>query len=190
MTEKPITSLSGDQWLKLIEAEKAKILQIDFAKDIKSYTQGQTYLEDAQKLYLFDAFSASVKEWNSLREQCVEIAFTKLLYPMLRKELRYKLTREAKDGVINECRGTLYEWLKVGRFNDEKTFEEEDEDDWGSKDGCRIMGIMYENGKFLTFQYPRVYLQSIPPEYTPRVYPQSIPPEYTSRVYLQSIPSE
>ena len=89
MTEKPITSLSGDQWLKLIEAEKQKILQIDFAKDIKSYTQGQTYLEDAQKLYLFDAFSASVKEWNSLREQCVEIAFTKLLYPMLRKELRY-----------------------------------------------------------------------------------------------------
>ena len=88
LTEKPITSLSGDQWLKLIEAEKQKILQIDFAKDIKSYTQGQTYLEDAQKLYLFDAFSASVKEWNSLREQCVEIAFTKLLYPMLRKELR------------------------------------------------------------------------------------------------------
>ena len=62
------------------------------------------------------------------------------------------MTREAKDGVINECRGTLYEWLKVGRFNDEKTFEEEDEDDWGSKDGCRIMGIMYENGKFLTIQ--------------------------------------
>ena len=62
------------------------------------------------------------------------------------------MTREAKDGVINECRGTLYEWLKVGRFNDEKTFEEEDEDDWGSKDGCRIMGIMYQNGKFLTIQ--------------------------------------
>ena len=41
MTEKPITSLSGDQWLKLIEAEKQKILQIDFAKDIKSYTQGR-----------------------------------------------------------------------------------------------------------------------------------------------------
>ena len=87
------------------------------------------------------------------------------------------MTREAKDGVINECRGTLYEWLKVGKFNDEKTFEEEDEDDWGSKDGCRIMGIMYQNGKFLTLQY----LQSIPPEY------KNIPPEYASRVYLQSI---
>ena len=33
--------------------------------------------------------------------------------------------------------------LKVGKF--EVDFEEEDEDDWGTKDGCRIMAIMYEN---------------------------------------------
>ena len=33
--------------------------------------------------------------------------------------------------------------LKVGKYDVD--FEEEDEDDWGTKEGCRIMGIMYEN---------------------------------------------
>ena len=59
---------------------------------------------------------------------------------------RYKLTKESKDGVINDCRSVLYEWLKVGPFKID--FEEEDEDDWGSKEGCRIMGLMYKNGNF------------------------------------------
>ena len=58
MTDKPVQTLSGDQWLKLIEAEKMKLLQIDFAKEIHSYTKGKTYLQEQQKLYEFDAYSA------------------------------------------------------------------------------------------------------------------------------------
>ena len=33
--------------------------------------------------------------------------------------------------------------LKVGKYDVD--FEEEDEDDWGTKEGCRIMALMYEN---------------------------------------------
>ena len=62
---------------------------------------------------------------------------------MLRVELRNKLRREAKDGLISTCRNVLYNWLKIGKF--EVEYEEEDEDDWGSKNGCRIMAVMYEN---------------------------------------------
>ena len=42
---------------------------------------------------------------------------------MLRKELRLKLTKEAKDGVIRACRSKLYEWIKVGKYS--VKFEEE-----------------------------------------------------------------
>ena len=89
-------------------------LDITFVKDITSFTKGKTFLQEAQSLYLYEAFSKTVKDWNNLRDECVEMAFTKILYPMLRKELRHKLTREAKDGVINSCRSVLYDWLKVG----------------------------------------------------------------------------
>ena len=53
----------------------------------------------------------------------MEIAFNDILFPMLRKELRLKLTKEAKDGVIRACRSKLYEWIKVGKYS--VKFEEE-----------------------------------------------------------------
>jgi hypothetical protein len=43
----------------------------------------------------------------------VEMAFTKMIYPLLRKELRLKLIREAKDGVLKACRRQLHDWIKV-----------------------------------------------------------------------------
>jgi hypothetical protein len=36
----------------------------------------------------------------------------------------------------------LHDWLKVGKY--EVEFEDEDEDDWGTADGVRVMGVMYE----------------------------------------------
>ena len=81
--------------MKLLEAEKAKQIQIVFAKEFMNQ-----FLHDAQKLYIFDAYSAMVKQWNTLTKDCVEFAFTKILYPMMTKELRNKLTREAKGKLL------------------------------------------------------------------------------------------
>ena len=39
--------------------------------------------------------------------------------------------------------------MKIGKFDVD--FEDEDEDDWGSSNGCRIMGIMYDTDK-VTFR--------------------------------------
>lgn len=44
--------------MKLMEAEKAKQLEITFAKEFMN-----NFLHDAQKFYIFDAFSAMVKQW-------------------------------------------------------------------------------------------------------------------------------
>ena len=101
------------------------------------------FFDDALTFFQYDAYSEMVKQWNELRRECLHFAFYKLLYPMLRVELRNKLRREAKDGLISTCRNSLYNWLKIGKF--EVEYEEEDEDDWGSKNGCRIMAVMYEN---------------------------------------------
>ena len=99
-------------------------------------------MEIFHDFFLFDDFFLLFFR-NTLTKDCVEFAFTKILYPMMTKELRNKLTREAKDGVISACRSTLYDWLKVGKYTAD--FDEEDEDEWGTKDGCRIMAVMYEN---------------------------------------------
>ncbi len=141
--DKPIRTLANDQWLKLTQAEEAKMVTIELAKDLQSMTSSKNFLDEAKELFRHDAFSKSVTAWNNIRDDSVEMAFNSMLFPMLRKELRLKLTREAKDGVIRACRNKLHDWLKVGKYS--VTFEEEDEDDWDSSRGCRIMGIMYED---------------------------------------------
>jgi len=39
-------------------------------------------------------------------------------------------------------RAQLHDWLKIGKYDVE--FEDEDEDDWGTTDGVRVMGVMYD----------------------------------------------
>jgi hypothetical protein len=53
------------------------------------------------------------QSWNDLRDQTVEMAFKNIIFPILRKELKLKLTREAKDGVLRACRRQLHDWIKV-----------------------------------------------------------------------------
>ena len=65
---------------------------------------GKSFLEEAQDLFKYDAFSKSVQDWNTLRSDIVETCFDKILFPMLRKELRLRLTREAKDGLKRQVR--------------------------------------------------------------------------------------
>ena len=96
MSDKPINTLSGDQWLKLVEAEKAKLLEINLASDIGSFPKGKTFFQDVLEFFQYEAFSDMVKKWNALRKECLEHAFYKILYPMFRVEIRNKLTREAK----------------------------------------------------------------------------------------------
>ena len=38
--------------------------------------------------------------------------------------------------------------FQVGKFDVD--FEEEDEDDWGTSNGCRIMAVMYDTDKVTT----------------------------------------
>ncbi|TRY62957.1 hypothetical protein TCAL_10880 [Tigriopus californicus] len=143
LKDKPVRDLKDDQWIRLTQAEEQKIMTIELGQDLCSVMGNKTFLEEAKELFKYDAYSKSVQEWNNLRGQCVEIAFKRMLFPMLRKELRLKLNKEAKDGIIHACRNKLYDWIKVGRYS--VTFEDEDEDDWDSTHGCRVMAVMYND---------------------------------------------
>ena len=145
LKDKPIQTLKNDDWLKLMAAEEQKSITIEIGNDIKGIGGDRTYLEEAKELFQQDLHSKSVQEWNALRAECVEMAFKKMLYPMLRKELRNRLTREGKDGVLRKCKEKLYDWIKIGKYN--VKFEDEDEDEWDSSRGCRVMSVMYENDR-------------------------------------------
>ncbi len=140
---KPVRDLENDQWLKLTQAEEQKLVEVRLGDSLPGVSSHQIFLEEAKELFKHDAFSKSVQEWNALRQEIVELTFTHMLFPMLRKELRLKLTKEAKEGIIRSCRRKLYDWIKTAKYT--VAFEDEDEDDWDSSHGCRIMGIMYEN---------------------------------------------
>lgn len=112
MRDKPVRDLTGDVFLKLTLAEDDRLLIIQIGDRIKGMTS-PSYIEEVKQLFQKDEFSKNVQDWNTLRGECIEFAFEKLLYPVLRKELRAKLAEEAKDHVLKTCSNKLYNWLKV-----------------------------------------------------------------------------
>jgi transcription elongation factor SPT6 len=72
---KAVRTLRGDQWLRLIQAEEQKMLEIKLGEDIPSVGGSNSFMEEAKELFKHDAYSKSVQEWNTLRQEAVEIAF-------------------------------------------------------------------------------------------------------------------
>lgn len=62
---------------------------------------------------LQDGYSSIIKEWNKLRSEVIELAYRKMLWPEIIKELRTQLLVEAKECVLKLCSQKLYNWLKV-----------------------------------------------------------------------------
>ncbi|XP_065344159.1 transcription elongation factor SPT6 [Cloeon dipterum] len=140
LKDKPVTDLKGDMFLQLCMAEQEKLLTLTLSEDIDGMTT-ISYLTEMKNLYTKDGFSKNVQEWNTLRTDCVELAYKKFILPQMRTELKEKLLREAKDCVLKACCRKLYNWLKVAPYTVE--FPDEDEDDWDTTNGIRILSIAY-----------------------------------------------
>lgn len=140
MKNKPVRDLSGDQFLKLHLAEQERLITINISEDMEGMTSS-SYLEEIKQLYNKDEFSKSVQDWNNLRMECVDLAMKKLLIPSLRTELRERLLAEAKENVLKACCHKLYNQLRVAPFYVECA--EEDEDDWDTSKGLRVLSIAY-----------------------------------------------
>lgn len=140
LKNKPVRDLQGEQFLRLYMAEEDSLITISISEKIEGSTN-TSYLEEVKALYQRDEFSKNVQEWNTLRAACVEEAINKMVLPDMRKELKSILLNEAKTAVLESCSRKLYNWIKVAPYSVE--IQEEDDYDWDTSKGIRVMGIAY-----------------------------------------------
>ncbi|XP_015435496.1 PREDICTED: transcription elongation factor SPT6-like [Dufourea novaeangliae] len=138
--DKPVRDLVGDQYLKLAIAEEDQLITISFSDMIEGHTSNN-YIDEVKQLYYRDEFSKSVQDWNSLRTGSVEIALTRIIIPQLKKELRTNILTEAKECVMKACCRKMYNWIKIAPYSCD--FLEEDDEDWNTSKGLRVMGVAY-----------------------------------------------
>lgn len=142
LKNKPVRELSGDQFLRLCNAEDEKLITLTISEHIEG-NSNTSYLEEVKQFYQRDEFSKNVQEWNALRASCVEEAITKMVLPDLRKELKAVLLAESKDAILYACGRRCYEWLKPAAYRCK--FPDEDDDDWDTSKGVRVLGIAFED---------------------------------------------
>lgn len=137
---KPVRDLTADQYLKLHIAHQDKLLSVTISDHIGGHTT-TSYIDEIKQLYYRDEFMQHVQEWNNIRQECVDVAIKKMLIPELIKELHTRLLEEAKEFVLRSCARKVYNWIKVAPFSVE--FGDDDEDDWDTSKGIRVMGVAY-----------------------------------------------
>ncbi|XP_015605093.1 transcription elongation factor SPT6 isoform X2 [Cephus cinctus] len=140
LKDKPVRDLDGDQFLKLSIAEEDKLITITMSDTIEGNTSSN-YVEEMKQLYYRDEFSKTVQDWNALRVGSVEMALTRMVIPDLKKELRSNLIAEGKECVLRACCRKMYNWIKVAPYSCE--FPEEEDEEWDTSKGLRVMGISY-----------------------------------------------
>lgn len=60
------------------------------------------YLSDS--IFQKDEYTENVEQWNSVRDECVNMAITEMLVPYMRDELYNTILEEAKTAVAKKCR--------------------------------------------------------------------------------------
>lgn len=112
LLDKPVRDLQDDQFLRLAVAEQDKLLTITFQTGIEGSTS-PSYSDEIKQLFAVDEFSQLVQDWNDLRNQVVDIALNKIIFPTLVKELKARLESESREFILKACGHELYNWLKV-----------------------------------------------------------------------------
>lgn len=141
LKNKPVSEITGDEFLRLKIAETDKLLTITVSEQFEGNTNS-SFLEEIKQLYHRDEFAQNVQNWNKLRGECVELALTRMVIPDLRKELESILLAESKDFVLEAVSRKMFNWIKTAPYDVGDTFDEEDYE-WGTSKGIRVMGLGY-----------------------------------------------
>lgn len=114
LKDKPVRELSDDQFLRLVIGEQDKLITIAFQTEIEgSSSNSPLYADEVKQLFQRDEFSKLVQDWNEQRNDVINVALNKIIFPTLVKELKSKLVSEARESVLRSCCQQLYDWLKV-----------------------------------------------------------------------------
>uniref|UniRef100_A0A674C8C8 Transcription elongation factor SPT6 n=1 Tax=Salmo trutta TaxID=8032 RepID=A0A674C8C8_SALTR len=151
LKNKPVKELSGDQFLKMFQAEEEGLLIINICIDligVKGYGGDQAYYEEIKQFYYRDEFSHQVQEWNRQRTLAIERSLKQFLYPQMAKELKNKLIAEAKENIIKACSRKLYNWLKVAPYRPDQQVEEDEElMSEAQGKGIRVLGVAFSSSR-------------------------------------------
>ena len=141
---KPISSFTGDQFLQLLLAEKDDLLKVDIVIDEYSNLELKRKHVDIvySELYHVDAYSEVANKWNEQRKMALEMAFHRMLYPELVKEIKGKLEGEATSAIVMEAAKKLRESLRVAPYTVTEQSIIEDEE-FSVVDGVRILGFAF-----------------------------------------------
>lgn len=144
LKNKPVNLLAGDQILRLLNAEKDKLLEVRFSIEPLVDTKGQIspYHESLKALFYSDFSSMNTKEWNELREEAIKAAMDMYVLPCLEKQLRDKLVKEAQDKIIKDSCDKLHNWLNVAPYRPSLNFDEYE--DYELRNGTRICGFTFD----------------------------------------------
>ena len=130
LKEKPVTELTGDEFLRLAMAEDDKLMVIELEEKVigKQRPFVVELLQDVSRfpfhhliinwrlineLFTQDAYSAITNLWNAERVEAGRMVLEKFLIPEMRKELRAKLVADAKAFVVKECSDKFYKMIEV-----------------------------------------------------------------------------
>ncbi|EFX73665.1 hypothetical protein DAPPUDRAFT_57945, partial [Daphnia pulex] len=138
LKDKPVRYLVDDQFLRLMVAEQDKLLTIVFPTKIEG-AKTASYVDEIKALFTRDESSKLVQEWNVQRNEIIDLALSKFVFPSLVKELKAKLLNESQEFVKRACCHQLYNWLKVAPYK----VNFDDKEDWDTKDGFRVLGLSY-----------------------------------------------
>lgn len=139
LKDKPIREFIGDSFLQLQIAEKDGTLDVKITVD--KIDEPGKYIQKIAGLYTQDGFSDNIKKWNEERNQVLDIAFNKYLFPALEKEFKAKMRQEGIDAIIKQCASKLNEQIRVAPYKPDTQIT--DDEDFDVRDGVRVMGFAF-----------------------------------------------
>lgn len=146
LKEKPLTSFQDMQFLHLLQAEEDGMLTVQITIDRRKHgAEGsvEPYVNEIIQLYKKDEFSDVVNKWNEERRAAMEMALSKMLYPLIEKEMKVRMKQEALQLINKQCALKLREQLFIAPFVPSPQVT--DDEDFDTRDGIRVLGFAFTN---------------------------------------------
>lgn len=141
LKNKRILDFSGDSFLQLLAAERDGLLDVKITLDKRDEPGELPYLKKVAGYYERDEYADNVQKWNTERNQVLELAFEKMLYPQFEKELKNRMRQEAIEAIIKKCAQKLNSWIRVAPYAVDPAIMEDE--DFDTRDGVRVMGFAF-----------------------------------------------
>ena len=71
-------------------------------------------LQQIKELYCSQSVSTTAKAWNDIRERALRDALTAVFIPQFERELRARLTADARELVCSSCCTKVFDWAAQG----------------------------------------------------------------------------